>query len=309
MSKLSYAIIGAGALGAYYGARLAHAGAEVHFLCRRDFNHVQKNGLRIESMHGDFNLPAVRAYREPADLPRCDVAIIGLKTVHNDQLPALLPWAVKDTGVALVLQNGLSPERAAADIVGEDRVIGGLCFLCSNRIGPGHIRQTRFDHVKIGPLGRHAMTDRLTQIASDFEKASIQIQVTDDLALARWQKLVWNVPYNGLAAVRQVDTEQLMSDPQTLALVTELMHEVAAAARAVGGHVIEKSFIEKMLDNTRRMGPYKPSMQIDRQAGRVMEVEAIHGDPVRAAQAVGGHVPQMHRLYEQLHAINQQLTP
>lgn len=302
----SYAIIGAGALGCYYGSRLEQAGCAVHYLMRSDYDHVAEHGLRVESMHGEVALPKPKVYRDALAIPKCDVAVVAMKSTSNAALAALLPPTIKDDGVALVLQNGLGVDEQTATVVGAERVIGGLCFLCSNRIGPGHIKQTRFDHMKLGELASRGVSERVSAIAADFERGNVKAQAVDDLGLARWQKLVWNVPYNGLAAVLDVDTSVLMAHTETAALVEALMREVAAGAKAVGDYVIDEVFVQTMLGNTRAMDAYEPSMQIDRQQGRPMEVEAIHGEPVRMAERAGCAVPRMRMLYQQLLLIDTQ---
>ena len=303
-SGLTYAIIGSGALGGYYGGRLAYGGAEVHFLLHSDFDHVIKHGMIIEStQHGDVTLPRVNAYRDVADMPRCDVVIVGLKSTSNALLPKLLLDVVKDDGVVLTLQNGLGPEDDAAAVVGAERVLGGLCFLCSNKVGPGHIQQQRFDHVKIGEHATRGVSERMRMISADFEAGGIKAQCVEDLPFARWQKLVWNVPYNGLSAVLGVDCTVLMRYAEPL--VRELMLEVVAATQAVLGAQIDIAFVEKMLENTRNMDAYRPSMMIDREMGRPMEVEAIYGEPVRRAEAAGCAVPKIRMLYEQLKLLDQ----
>ncbi|MFN3168810.1 MAG: putative 2-dehydropantoate 2-reductase [Phycisphaeraceae bacterium] len=302
-SGLNYAIIGSGALGGYYGGRLAHAGADVHFLLHSDYDHVVEHGLIVKStQHGDIALPNVNAYRDVGDMPRCDVVVVGLKSTSNALLPDLLPGVIKDDGVVLTLQNGLGPEDDAAAVVGAERVLGGLCFLCSNKVGPGHIEQQRFDHIKLGAFSQRGITDRMRQISADFEAGGVKAQCVDDLALARWQKLVWNVPYNGLSAVLGVDCTVLMRHAEPL--VRDLMMEVVAATKAVIGADIAPAFVETMLDNTRNMDAYRPSMLIDRERGRPMEVEAIYGEPVRRAEAAGCDVPRVRVLYEQLKVLN-----
>jgi len=303
-SSLTYAIIGSGALGGYYGSRLAHAGARVHFLMHSDYDHVASQGLVAESMHGSVTLRPVNAYRSVADMPRCDVVIVGLKTTSNDLLPGLLPSVVKDDGVVLTLQNGLGAEDACAAVVGAERVMGGLCFLCSYKVGPGHIVQTRFDHIKLGEFSTRGVSTRMQRIAADFEAGGVRVQLAENLAAARWEKLVWNVPYNGLCAVLGVDCVALMQDAHGAALSRALMQEVVAGAKVVAGHAIAESFVEKMLENTRNMDAYKPSMQIDREMGRPMEVEAIYGEPVRRAERAGVCVPRMRMLYEQLSLVD-----
>ena len=304
--KLSYAIIGTGALGGYYGGRLAHHGHDTHFLLHSDFEHVREHGLKVDSVRGGFLLTPeqIQAYGHPTDLPACDVTVVALKTTHNHLLPKLLQSSVSGGGVVLVLQNGLSPEADAAKIVGDDRVLGGLCFLCSNKVGPGHIDHSDYGHIHLGRYCDRVDPDIWQQIVADFNAADIETQAVDDLRLARWKKLAWNVPYNGLSVVLNQTTDQLMSGQESRSRVEALMKEVQAAARAVDGRDLDDAFREKLLDYTAKMTPYKTSMMLDHEAGRPLETESIVGDPLRAAQAAGCDVPEMSRLYEQLLAID-----
>ena len=306
MARRSYAILGTGALGGYYGALLHHAGHDVHFLTRSDHDHVKTYGLKVESPHGDLSVPEPQAYRGVGDMPPCDVAVVALKTTHNHALPELLPGIIKDDGVVLVLQNGLSPESEVAAVVGEERVVGGLCFLCSNKVGPGHVRHLDYGRIAIGEYARPGISDRTQMIVDDFAPTGVPITLSEDLKLARWQKLVWNVPYNGLSVAFDARTDELMAHEPTRAMVVVLMKEVAAAAEAVDGRVIEPAFIQKMLDHTEKMTPYDTSMKLDFDAGRPLEVESILGDPVRAAEAADCWVPMMAVLYRQLMAMEQE---
>ncbi len=150
MEKQRYAIIGSGALGGLYGGLLARSGFEVHFLLHSDYEHVSKHGLRIESPLGDFELPNVNAHATAASMPACDVTIVGLKTTRNRLLAELLPAPTRDGGTVLVLQNGLDVEADSVEVVGIDRVLGGCCFLCSNKVGPGHIRHLDYGRIVFG---------------------------------------------------------------------------------------------------------------------------------------------------------------
>lgn len=290
-----YAIIGTGALGGYYGARLQHGGCDVHFLCHGDYDHVRRHGLICESKDGDFSLPQVHAYHQARDLPDCDVVILALKTTQNHLLPALLPAA----GTILVMQNGLGNEDQVADLVGPERVMGGLAFLCSNKIGPGHIRHLDYGLVVLGEYATRGVSERLRAVAADFKRAGLPVQLAADLRVARWQKLVWNIPYNGLSVVLNANTDELMANPATRALVEALMREVVADARACGLSVSD-SVVPEMLERTAKMTPYRTSMKIDFDERRPLEVEAIFGNPLRAAQAVGARSPLLDMLYQQL---------
>jgi 2-dehydropantoate 2-reductase len=304
MEQRSYAIVGAGALGGFYGARLQQAGCEVHFLLHSDYEHVQRQGLICESKDGDFVLPTVHAYRDARDMPRCDVVCVCLKTTQNHLLPELLPPVVKHNGAVLVMQNGLGVEEYVAKIVGAERVLGGLCFLCSNKIGPGHIRHLDYGMVSLGEFASRGVSDRMRGIADDFQRAGIPVQLAEDLAVARWQKLVWNIPYNGLSVVLNANTDALMADPHTRRLVELIMQEIVADAHAVGV-AVDQEIIERMLQYTDNMKPYRTSMKIDFDERRPMEVESIFGNPLRAAQQAGAKSPLIGMLYRQLRFLDE----
>lgn len=305
----NYAIVGTGALGGFYGARLQKADLEVNFLLRSDYDRVKKHGLIVESPEGDFTLPQVRAYRDAHKMPKCDVVVVALKTTQNHLLPKILPYLLKENGAVLVLQNGLNIEPEVAKIVGADRVIGGLCFLCSYKVEPGHICHLDYGTITLGeytenykPIG---ITDRLHQIASDFKRAQIPIKLSGDLLLSRWKKLVWNIPYNGLSVVLNARTDELMANPDTLILVEEIMQEVVAGAKSYD-RTIPNDFIPHMLDYTHKMKPYRTSMKIDYDESRPLEVEAIFGNPIRAAQQAGIKLPQIEVLYRMLKFVDAQ---
>ncbi len=299
MQPRSYAIIGTGALGGFYGARLQRAGCELHFLLHSDYEHVRQHGLICESKDGDFTLPKVNAYADARDMPKCDVACVCLKTTQNHLLPQLLPSIVKDDGVVLVMQNGLGIEEQVADIVGAEHVMGGLCFLCSNKIGPGHIRHLDYGLVALGEFATRGISERMHAIADDLRRAGIPIELAEDLGVVRWQKLVWNIPYNGLSVVLDANTAELMTNPHTRQLVEAIMWEVVTDARACGA-AVTGDIVQKMLSNTEKMTPYRTSMKIDYDERRPMEVEAIFGNPLRTAQQAGARSPLLEELYRQL---------
>ncbi len=299
-----YAILGTGALGGFYGARLQQAGLEVHFLLRSDYEQVRKQGLKIDSPDGDFALPDVRAYQDVQDMPPCDVVIVALKTTQNHLLPQLLPPVLKEKGVVLVLQNGLGVEAEIAKLVGQERVMGGLCFLCSNKVGPGYIRHLDYKVIALGDYSPDyqacGITPRMQEIAQDFEQADIPIELAEDLYLARWKKLVWNIPFNGLSVVLDATTAEMMADPQIYSLAKQLMKEVALGAAACD-RPIPDAFISTMLEHTAQMKPYRTSMKIDYDERRPLEIESIFGNPLQTVQAKGSiQIPKIEMLYQQL---------
>ena len=303
MSDLSYSIVGTGAIGGYYGACLQKAGFSVNFLLRSDYEQVKKHGLAIESWQGDFTLPQVAAYRHAAEMPPTDVVIVTLKTTHNEALKTILPSVLKDSGVVLLLQNGLGAEEDVAKIVGGDRIIGGLGFICANKVEPGHIHHLDEGAIKLAQYSPNykpsGITDRMRQIAANFEQAGIEIFLSEDLLLSRWKKLMWNIPYNGLSVVLDATTQQLMADASARSLIEQIMQEVQLGARS-NHRFIPDSYIPTLLETTQQMKPYRTSMKIDYDLGRPLELEAIIGTPLRVAATAGVHLPRIEMLYQQL---------
>lgn len=297
------AIIGTGAVGGYYGALLQRSGLKLHYLLRSDFEQVAEHGMVVESPQGDFRLPEVAAYDDPAKMPPCDLAIVSLKTTANNLLPDLLPPVLKDDGLVLTLQNGLGSEETVAACSGPERILGGLCFLCSNKIAPGHIRHLDYGLITLGDYradGQPAgITPRLQTLSQLLQSAGITARPVEDLLLARWKKLVWNIPFNGLTVVHGMLTDRLLQDPAIRRTSRVLMEEVAEASAACA-RPIEAAFIDKMMADTEKMTPYAPSMKLDFDRGRPMEIDSIYGEPLRQAHAAGVAMPETERLYRQL---------
>lgn len=301
-----YAIIGAGALGGLYGGMLARHGFEVHFLLNRDYDHVVANGLKVDSTWGNFHLDNVNAHASTATMPACDVTLVGLKTTNNHLLPELLAPPTRDDGLVLVLQNGLDVEADAAAIVGKDRVLGGCCFLCSNKVGPGHIHHLDFGRIVFGEYDPATPLDlRAESICRDMTDSGIDAQTTDNLLLARWRKLMWNIPFNGLSVALDATTKDLVDNADSLALCETIIAEVHSAAKACGVE-IPTEMMEKTIDNTKKMVPYDSSMRLDFLNKRPMEIESIFGNPIRAARAAGAAMPQVEMLYRQLRFIDRE---
>jgi 2-dehydropantoate 2-reductase len=303
---LRYGIIGTGAVGGYYGAQLVTAGCDVHFLVHSDFRHIQKHGLRMTTPKGVFTLP-VRVYAQTTDMPRCDVLLVTLKATKNHLLPRLLAPVVKRGGLIVLLQNGIGWEEKLASLFPHTHMAAGLAFLCSTKIGPGHIQHLDYGAVTLAPYAGSQRTAKapaiLKRVAADFRRAGVPVRILPDLVLARWKKLVWNIPFNGLSVVHNALTDKLVSDAALRKEVLALMDEVVRGARALGRH-IPRLFVQKMIRDTERMKPYRTSMKVDFDRGRPMEVEAILGNPLRMARAAGVELPKLAHLYRQLKALN-----
>lgn len=303
--SISVAIIGTGALGGYYGARLSQSGLDLHFLCHRDADHVKAKGLVMESVGRAVIHVRAHAYPDVREMPRCDVVIVSLKTTANHLLPELLSPVVKPDGVIVVMQNGWDVERDAAAAAPGLLVMGGLSFLCANKISPGYIQHLDYGNVLLGwhrETGNNVTAGRwLERMNTCFNNAHVHAEILPDLKLARWKKLVWNIPYNGMSVVYRTTTDVLMADPGHCREVETLMREVQQIA-AADGHLIADDFIVKMLNDTQKMRPYKTSMLLDFEAGKPLEIEAMYERPLRVGQHYGIRSPHCEALMNKLKA-------
>jgi len=295
------AVVGAGALGLYYGAVLQKAGNDVHFLLRRDFDAVAENGLMVYSVNGDFHLPHVKGYRTPEEIGEVDLVLIGLKTFANHRYSELVsPLLGKNTFI-LTLQNGLGNEEVLASLFGEERILGGVAFLCSNRGIPGVVHHLGEGRILLGEYTRTG-TARADKFAAMFMEAGIECKAVPDLKRARWEKLVWNIPFNGLCALMLKPVDVVLSLDATKKLIINMMGEVIAGGNAQGlMKDMPNSLADKMVVFSENLGAYKPSMMIDRIEGRSLELDAIFGVPLIAA---ANHGVAMTRV-EELHALLQ----
>jgi 2-dehydropantoate 2-reductase len=297
MTPPKIAVVGAGAVGSYYGCRLAKAGADVHFLLRSDLVAVRQLArMRVTLPDQTITIEQPKVFGAPSQIGPCDLVIVALKTTANAEFAALLAPLLGERTVILTLQNGLGSDEQLAGLFGAGRVMGGLCFICVNRTAPGEILCIEPGAVAFGEFGRPA-GERLRGFVSWFERAGVRCTIGDNLAELRWRKLIWNVPFNGLAiAAGGITTDRILADPELEALVRALMLEVAGAAGKLG-FVIAPAFIEKQISSTRPMGPYRPSSLIDYLDGRAVEVESIWGEPLRRALKAGASVPRLETLY------------
>lgn len=303
--KLKYGVVGTGALGGFYGGKLAKAGHDVHFLLRSDFEHVKEQGLKVDSVDGDFLLQPIACYNSAQDMPVCDVVLVCMKTTGNHLLPELLKPIIHEQSLVILVQNGLGIEERLAQEVPQVSVAGGIAFICAHKVGPGHV-----NHLDLGRLilGLHTSTGNklLQQCQQDFEQAGVPAQLAENLGYIRWQKLVWNVPFNGLAVVLNTTTDQLMKQKETRELAHEMMHEVIFGAKNCG-YDLDPDFADKMIRTTEKMTPYAPSMKLDFDNRRAMEIESIYTSPVQAARQAGFEMKKVAMLESQLRFIASQI--
>lgn len=295
---MRYGVIGTGAIGGYYGARLAQSGQEVHFLLHKDYDYVKEHGLQVDSCNGSFHLDEPHVYRQTGDMPQCDVVLVCLKSVNNHLLRELLPPLLQPATLVVLIQNGIGVEQDVAQMFPGLRLAAGLAFICSAKTEPG-----RIDHQCYGQtnLGNYSCDDPalVEQVVADFNAAGVKAGLVE-YQEARWKKAVWNMPFNGMTVALNTQTNLLLQHEATRQLIREQMLEVIGAAQHLGVKNIDATFAEKMIKMTDEMTPYSPSMKLDFDFHRPMEIHYLYTRPLQIAREAGFRMPKLEMLEAEL---------
>ena len=295
---MTYGIIGTGAVGGYYGGRLAQSGCDVHFLFHRDYDHVRTHGLQVFSCNGNFLLNPVQAYASTRDMPPCDIVLVALKSVNEALLKTLLPPLLKPDTLVVLVQNGIGLEPDVQAWFPDLSLAAGLAFICSSKTEPGVVRHECYGSINIGNYSCRDQA-KVERLVAELNAADVEAHLVD-YNEARWKKAVWNMPFNGLTGVMNAQTDQLLQNPATEQLVRDLMYEVVHAAQHLGVQNLDTEFAENMIETTRVMVPYSPSMKLDYDFHRPMEIHYLYTRPIQIARAAGFSMPRLAMLEAQL---------
>jgi len=300
-------VVGTGAIGGFYGGKLAQAGASVSTLCRSDYEMVKAKGISIKSTLGDFHFTPEKVIRDLAEYGfQPDYVLVGLKVLPEISTAEIIKEVVGPDTAIVLLQNGVEIEEPVAQAFPNNEIMSGLAFICATRTSPGHIDHTDFGRLVIGryPAGKSAKTEELAKL---FNDSGLSCTVSEDVLTDRWRKLVWNAPFNPISVLAGgADTKAMVENPESLELARQVMEEVCKIAEAVG-HPLPDGVVQENIEGTRRMSPYKSSMLVDFEAGRPMEVEAILGNGIRAAKRHKLAVPHMESLYGLLKLVDKKI--
>jgi 2-dehydropantoate 2-reductase len=267
----------------------------------------------VYSKDGDFHLDRPHVHQSSVEIGAVDWVLCALKSTAIEEARALIEPCLGDGTRILLLMNGLGLEELVGRWFGEERVFGGLAFTCINRGEPGVVNHIDYGAVTIG----HSLDDpaALDAALALWRDANVEVIRAPSLLLARWRKLLWNVPFNGLAVTAGgITTDRIMGDPGLRAAAEAVMREVAAAgsadleAHGEPGRLDPVADIEAMLTATAAMAVYRPSTMIDFVEGRALEVEAIFGEPLRRARALGVATPHLELLTALMRALDSART-
>ncbi|MBR5084407.1 MAG: putative 2-dehydropantoate 2-reductase [Prevotella sp.] len=295
---LRYGIIGTGAIGGFYGGRLANAGKDVHFLFHRDYDFVREHGLQVDSCDGSFHLSQVNAYSSTSQMPKCDVVLVALKSVRNHLLNTLLPPLLHENTIVVLIQNGIGLEYDLQQQFPTLQIAAGLAFICSAKTEPGVVNHQCYGSIN---LGNYSCRDKkmFEQMVEDFHQAGVDVHEVE-YHEARWKKAVWNMPFNGMTVALNTQTDLLLANPSTRQLIFEQMMEVIGAANHLGIKNLDESFAHHMIEMTEAMVPYSPSMKLDYDFHRPMEIYYLYTRPIEEALRAGFAMPRLQMLEAEL---------
>jgi 2-dehydropantoate 2-reductase len=292
---MRFAIIGVGAVGGYFGARLAQAGEDVVFIARGDtLNALKSDGLRLDSLNGDFLLSSVNAVDNTAQAGMVDVVIVGVKTWQVPEVAGSIQPLLGEDTIVLPLQNGVEAATQLAEILGREYVCCGLAKIFSFLAGPGHIRHTGIDpYIAFGECDNRR-SGRVKKLQQVLQHAGINAEIPPDIMVALWEKFLFVVSWGGIGAISRAPIGAIRRLPRTRRLLEQAMHEVLNVARARNVNLHEDVVDRSMafIDTLPPVGT--TSMQRDIAEGRPSEIDAWNGAVVRFGDEAGVNVA-LHR--------------
>lgn len=292
-NKPSILIVGAGAIGSFYGAILKKAGCSVSTVLRSEYDAVKANGITISSPLGDLSYRPNHLYRG-GDTPvaETDYLILCVKVLPGVDRAALVkPWMGSNTRLVLI-ENGLDIERELADAYPDNPVISCLAFIAASRTEPGVVEHKAYGKLVMGRYPK-GIDDNCRELSQLFIDGGIRIDLTEQVVGERWRKCLWNTPFNPLSVIANgADTRTILDTEGGEGLIRAMIREVMDVA-AAEGYPMDDKVIEQNIDGTRKMPPYKNSMALDYLNGRPIEREAVLGNVVTIAQRHGIPVPHL----------------
>ena len=296
------AIYGAGAVGGYFGGRLAQAGEEVTFIVRgQTLQTLQTQGLRVDSLAGDFVVQPVQATADPATVGPVDLVIVAVKTWQVPDVAEAMRPLIGEQTLVLPLQNGVEAPDQLAAVLGRDHVLGGSCVIAAEVVGPGHIRHAGLPPaINLGELDNRR-TERIARVQRALANAQgVAATIVEDIGVALWQKFLVIAPWSGVGAITRAPIHAICRQPESYELLKAAMTEVEAVARA-RGIALPPTAGAATLARLEGMGPgLLASMQRDLINGRPSELDAQTGAVVRLGREAGVPTPVNSLIYASL---------
>ncbi len=291
-------IVGTGAIGGFYGALLAKSGADVSVVCRSDFEIVKQQSYNIKSdTLGQWSFIPSQVLQYAGDYQgQADYVILCTKITPEIDRIQLIKEAVSEKTCIVFIQNGVEVEQELIDAFPDNTIISGLAFICCNKINPGVIHHLAYGKLTLGNINNITnKTNNAPHLSALINQAGIKSNTSDAIISNRWLKCLWNAAFNPLSVLSDgLSTQDILNSQETW--VRTIMQEVCTVAAACG-HPLADNCIDINIKNTYAMPPYKTSMLLDFENHRTMEIEAILGNTIRAAQREKTACPTLEALY------------
>jgi 2-dehydropantoate 2-reductase len=284
------AVMGTGAVGGYFGAKLAAAGQDVVFIVRqRNLPSLRRNGLRVESPTGDLNVRNGFFTDSPADAGMVDLVLFCVKSYDTaEAAAALAPMMSKRTAI-LSLQNGIDNADKIAGLWGSERTLAGVVYLGAQMSGPGVIQHSSGGKIVLGPISGQA-SDTAQLVEQMISRAAIPCEISAAIEQVQWAKLLWNAPFCAISCLTRSTVREIVESESLAKLTRDCMMEVQAAARTRGIDLKTELF-DQTLAFSRGLGEFKPSMLQDLEAGKPLEYDALNGIVMRLLEQAGEQAP------------------
>ena len=298
---MKIAFMGTGGVGGYYGGLLAQQGHDVTFIARgAHLKAIQENGLQVKSIFGDFHVEPAQATNNPAEIGPVDLVVFCTKTYSIDEAAQQIKPIVGAETAVLPLENGIDAADRIGAVVGMEHMLGGATWISSAVETPGVIKQiSQFRRVVMGELNGQ-VTTRVQAIHKAFEQTGITAELSENILKIAWTKFVFISAASSLGSLTRLPMGDYRSVSETRAMMTDLMKEVEAVARAQGVE-LDEDVVQKSLDFVDNAAPHiKPSMQLDVEAGRRSELESLVGVVGRKGREMGVATPITDTIYAAL---------
>jgi 2-dehydropantoate 2-reductase len=300
-------VMGAGAIGAYFGARLQQAGEQVIFCARgENLRALKDRGLEFKSYAGDFSL-AVTATADPHEFAPYDLVLFCVKSYDTASAARSLEGCLSPGGAILTLQNGVENELLLAEIFGRDAIMGGNARVGAELVEPGRIIHRTGGLIEFGELDSRE-TQRAQQFAETFRRAAIFGTLTMSLGTIRWEKLLWNAAFNTVTTLTRRNVGAVIDDPGGVELLRALMHEIAAVARAEGVELHDAQVEAQITRSHASLRAVRPSTLQDSERGKPLEYEALCGAVTRTARRHAIATPYMDTVYALMKLLDRSLA-
>ncbi len=300
----SLCVLGSGAVGSFYGSKLQIFGLNAEFQSKNMYLHGTKF-LKVFSVWGNYHLK-IEVHETPLTMKKSDLIVVSTKITDYDSdfrtISDHLKMVSHDSSIILFLQNGINFEERVQEMFPNNPILGGLAFTCINRTSFEEIHHIDYGKVKIGSTLK-AFDDSALKVVQIFQKAGIETEYLPSLRLGRYEKLLWNIPFNSLSVILRSKTDRLVQENSTLELAKQLMNEVYKIAKKEK-IPLTKKMMQDMVQRTKQMRPYKTSMLLDFEANRELEVESILGEPLRIAKKLNVKAPYIECMYYLLKQIS-----